>query len=238
MKDFISKLTFGFIMAQLVPGVVVVYSLSILYLSLNNAVTFCLHDALSPINIWLTSNTHLLVFIALSIAAGLAIHGLHWAVLGFLEKHNAEKDEQGNVMLKSVSESFWHDKPIAVQMALGPVKIAVEIFLLLFRAKGIEAVSLEENVSFIPKDRIEAFNFLQDFYLHFAQFYAHVSYALAFMFWMLVMSIAAGSALSFNVSSISVLVIIWLASGCFFIISRIQFTSLFAAEWDMRGAKQ
>jgi hypothetical protein len=74
---------------------------------------------------------------------------------------------------------------------------------------------------------MEAFNFVQDFYLHFAQFYAHTGYALLISF------------ISLSILKIGIdlpiisgiwLMILYFLIGLFFVIGRIQLTTLFIAE--------
>jgi hypothetical protein len=157
MKDFVSKLTFGFLMAQLVPGLITVYSLTFIYATYSgDALGTVVDAARAAVDLWSASVVRQLVFLALSVGAGMAIHGLHWAVLGHLESHYDRK----------VSETFWHDKRMIWQILLGPAKILREIFEFVFFANDVGRVAIEENVAEIDKDKMDAFQFIQDFYLH------------------------------------------------------------------------
>lgn len=226
-------------MAQFVPGAIVIYSFTILYAVLNGQAAADVGNILDfgyqSTDAWFKSTRGIIAFCSFSIGAGMTIHGLHWAVLGYLERDGAKEQNGGVVELNSISSSFWHDKRIITQILLGPIKIVVEIFLLLFKGKGIDNISIEENVCAIEKDKMEAFNFLQDFYLHFAQFYAHTSYALVVLFCLTVISIIVSPVLHFTKLSVGLLLLLWIMSGCFFVISRIQLISLFSAENDLRS---
>jgi hypothetical protein len=222
MKDFVSKLTFGFLMAQLVPGLITVYSLTFIYATYSgDALGTVVDAARAAVDLWSASVVRQLVFLALSVGAGMAIHGLHWAVLGHLESHYDRK----------VSETFWHDKRMIWQILLGPAKILREIFEFVFFANDVGRVAIEENVAEIDKDKMDAFQFIQDFYLHFAQFYAHTSYALVGAF---VAVGVSGFVLRLSWGYFMLLLSIWIASGFFFIIGRIQLTSLFNAENSLK----
>lgn len=220
MQDFISKVTFGFVMAQFVPGVIVVLSLSFLYATIFGNHLGVREVIYTSMDIWVESTSRLLVFSAFSIAAGMAIHGLHWAVLGFLENHRK----------KSIANSFWHDKIIFCQIFLGPIKIVCEILWMLFCGKSIKELAIQENVGILDHTKIEGFKFLQDFYLHFAQFYAHTSYAMVVLI-SVPIAVMCSPTLSFSWPFLGFLFLaFWVGCGFFFTISRIQFQALWLAE--------
>ena len=235
MKDLISKVTFGFLMAQLVPGAVAVFSLSFLWVTFTGAAPTAIVTAAQQVaTVWTSSATGVIVFLAFSTGMGMAIHGLHWAVLGFLEEYYKDQ-ETGK--LRRVCDTFWHDKPVGIQILLSPVKIWIEIGLLFWKGRRLCDIAVEENVCFIDKDNIDAFKWLEDFYLHFAQFYLHTSYAISFLCVSLFISVLFGRGLEWSGISLGILVGTWLASGFFFVIGRIQFATLFRAENSIRRDK-
>ena len=218
-------------MAQFVPGAMVTFSLGFLYLGLTsenaNSVAGIAKDVLSKFT---SSLSIQLIIIGLCIGSGMLIHGIHWAVLGFLETHVWAKGK-----LKAVAATFWHDYRLILQVILGPVKICVEICLLLFCSTSIKKVAIEENVPNINKDKMDAFQFVQDFYLHFAQFYAHTSYALLLSFLsFLVYVLKTG----FSLQRIGLMAFLYLTSGLFFTLGRIQLQSLFKAEEAIAKSKK
>jgi hypothetical protein len=223
MKDIFSKVTFGFFMAQLVPGAIIVFSLTFLFKTL-----FCEVDdsvyltAQKTFEIWNTSVIRNLIAIILSIGAGMAVHGLNWAVLGFLEQEQ-----------KSIFESRWQKQPIIVQILIAPLALMVEFIWFLCGGEGIAKVSITENVPKISKDKMEAFQFLQDFYLHFSQFYAHTGYALFIGFIVVLVFTIDKGLTSYRPGYLA---ISYLLSAYFFVISRVQFRSLFQAELDILEA--
>jgi len=239
MKDIVSKLTFGFLMAQFVPGAIVVYSISFAYVTFTGSVPQAISVAASQaLDVWMSPLRQVFIFVALATGAGMAIHGLHWAVLGFLESHYAEETENEGRRLKPVAETFWHDKMLILQILLGPIKIVLEVLALLFLGRNIRQIAIEENVWEIDKSKMEAFQFLEEFYLHFAQFYAHTSYALVGLFLSVTVSTLLSPGLAFGAGCVVALTAIWVVSGFFFIISRIQLASLFKAERAMCRASE
>ena len=217
MKDFISKVTFGFVMAQLVPGAIAVSSLLFLYVSLGvespTSMLSVAHLAAARASEDILRQVALL---GLFVGAGMLIHGVQWAVIGFLETR-----------FKSVFNTYWHDLPIGAQILLGPVKIVREFVELLVRCRHVRDAGVDENVSKVAESRFPQFEFLQEFYLHFAQFYAHTAYALVIA----VLSLVSFTAIhGLTWKRIGVCCGLYLASGLFFVIGRIQFQSMFRAE--------
>jgi len=219
-------------MAQFVPGAIVTFSLGFLYLGLTstqaNSVVTISKDVLASLDSPLSIQ---LIIIGLCIGSGMLIHGIHWAVLGFLETHAWVKGKK----FKAVAATFWHDRPLILQFILGPIKICVEICLFLFCSTSIKKVAIEENVPKINKDKMDAFQFVQDFYLHFAQFYAHTSYALLLSFLSFLVFVLITS---LSLQRIGLLAFLYLTSGLFFILGRIQLQSLFKAEVDIAKSKK
>lgn len=223
MNDFVSKATFGFLMAQFIPGAIALYAVACAY---NAAFDESLRSLFSigtrTLELWSGTAAQQLFLIGLCTGAGMTLHGLHWAVLGYLEYSNSREDRCG-----AVSESAWHQLPIAVQVLLGPAQILVETVQFLLQAKSIEAPAIEENVTRVPAGKMPAFGFLQDFYLGFAQFYAHTAYALLLALPCIAVCLGycgvSGRRLVF-------FLLTWVACGLFFVIGRIQLMALFKAE--------
>lgn len=220
MKDLFSKIAFGFIMAQFVPGVVLLFSLCLAYKTLVQCPPNSILSTLKMIaDFWADSFPKQATFVALATASGMAIHGLHWAVLGFLEK-----DKQ------SVAASSWHKRRIVVQIFLAPIQIVWEIAGFLITGKSIKEVAIEENVPKIPKERMNQLDNVQGFYLSFSQFYAHTSYALLMAFCTVVVFMLDNGA---SLKRITFTLLLYCMCGFFFIISRVQLQALFKAENDL-----
>lgn len=229
MKDLISKLTFGFLMAQFVPGAIVVCSLGFLFgaycFEAENSINAIVDKALTS---WLSTVESKIVFIVLCTGAGMVIHGIHWAVLAFLQTAFRKEGEDAREMY----EVFWHNHlPVFLQVLLGPIIMLFETLGFFILGTKLKRLVTIENVPHIHKNKMDSFNFIQDFYLHFAQFYAHTAYALLIAFVSLLIFIW-----SFGVpeKGICLLILIYVLTGIFFIVGRIQLATLFIAEKQMR----
>lgn len=226
MKDLVSKITFGFVMAQLFPGSVAVLSISLLNLALSTpelvSMVMAIRGIVASWSILTISGA--LFLLGMCMGAGMLIHGLHWAVMGQLERD-----------FGSVFDSYWHKKRLVWQVLLGPVKIVREIVALFLLAKGIRSATVKENVVRLDKDKMPQFLFLQDFYLYPAQFFAHTAYAL----------------LLFTVSAITFCIrhdwtlrralfasCAYCCAGVFFVLGRLQLQSLFSAEEELVKQEQ
>lgn len=224
MNGFLTRFTFGFIMAQFFPGAVVILSLTTSYLS-----TFSKRDVGSLKDLfffsfdkWFSSNTRIIIFVFLAIGFGMLIHGIHWTVLAWLENHKGGKTI-------SSRESFWHNYYIIFQLFLSPFKMIIELLWVLF-APSVDRLTTEENIPQIAPEYMEHYHSLEAFYLNFGQFFSHVSYAILISFICVVYN-----CLSSNVPSIYfiILPVLYFATSTFFIIGRIQLGSLFKAEREL-----
>ena len=101
---------------------------------------------------------------------------------------------------------------------------------MLIHGLHIRDTRMEENVPNIHKDLMPQFQWVQEFYLYSAQFFAHVSYALL---------IALFALLHFTVlhgvtgRRIMLIAIVYGLIGVMFTLGRIQFASMFNAESDL-----
>ena len=229
MKDLISKLTFGFLMAQFVPGGIAICSICLLCISKARGDKESIVElADAAVALWLVGLPRTIVFVVLCTGAGMVIHGVHWAVLSYFESFTFRKKvERSNDIWKT----FWHGYPIYKQIFLGPVKIVVETLCFLLFGSGIENLATQENVPHIKKHKMEAFDFLQGFYLHFAQFYAHTGYALLVSLICLFIFICRSGP---SWSKFFLFLAVYVLTGVFFVLGRIQLTTLFKAERELR----
>ena len=224
-RGLFSKFAFGFLMAQLFPGAVGVLAI---FLAVKTFGTESIGLADQVDYLWgeLEKSPALIaVYLFLAIGTGMLIHGLNWTVLAWLENH---KDPDNP---KPVHESFWHGRLLVFQLLVGPIKMVAELVWLLF-ARGVRPLILEENVPKIKPERMPNFIFVQDFYLHFSQFYAHTAYALLLSTICLSLGICH---LGFTPQRFLWLLISYLATSVFFLMGRVQLMTLFAAERGIRS---
>ena len=92
MKDFISKVTFGFLMAQLLPGAIVVFSINCVIKAVSHESVITLKKLLTDVGQdWFRSTLSTVAFIFMAVAIGMIIHGLNWTVLAWLENRGEKK---------------------------------------------------------------------------------------------------------------------------------------------------
>lgn len=222
MKDFLPTFTFGFLMAQLFPGAVTVLSLSCTYVAAVNEPRHGLTKLFTAGgDLWFMNTRNTVVFTFLSAAVGMLIHGVSWLILAGME------DKTGH----GIREFSFHTSRVARQILLAPGYIVVELFYLL-NAKKLEDIKLEENVSSLDPKLISNFNYLQDFYLYFAQFFVHMSYALLISVLSFLISVRF---LGFGWLRAGFLVFLYFMTSAFFLIGRAQFMTLFWAEVELIG---
>ena len=219
MKDFVTKATFGFAMAQLFPGAVGAFAVGFMYFVVEtpqpNSLLAAARNVLAS---W--SDTSLARGLFLSgfcIGVGMFIHGLNWAVLGAMESK----------LKGAVFNSSFHARVIATQVISGPARVIFEVWCLLFMTRHVRDARMDENVVRIAPSFTPHHEFLQDFYLYSAQFFAHTTYSF------LAALVAQGlfvSGYGYTWRRGVMLALTYVMSGLFFVIGRIQFASLFNAE--------
>ena len=217
MKEFFGKFTFGFVMAQLAPGAIVVLSMTCPS-GIDEKSTTVWGLCEQALRTWFESPSKIVGFLLLATGTGKLIHGLNWTILASLE-------EQGQPARKS----FWHNYPIFFQLLLSPLKMIAE-FVWVLCARGVEKLTMEENVPGVPPERMEAFNYLQGFYLNFGQFYSHTAYAVLISITPLTL---AWAALGWYWRDVMLLVVAYFGASVFFLLGRVTLGSLFKAEREL-----
>jgi hypothetical protein len=219
MKDFVSKVTFGFLMSQLFPGATAVYAIGFIYFTWEkqqpNAFIATADHVLRR---WGAATTPQAIFlVALCIAAGMFIHGLQWATLGSLE-HRGGGD---------LYRTPWYQQPLWKQILGGPWRILREFGEFLMLTSGITQANMYESVTIIDSRLMPQFDFLGEFYLSVGQFFLHTAYAL-----MMLIGATASYILAYGLTwrRLVVLAIAYGLTGLFFVLGRIQMCSLFEAE--------
>ncbi len=223
-KDFVSKMALGFLMAQLFPGAIAVLGIALAWVALAQEAPMALFAIGKEVGtIFFTSGAGTTAFLFLSVASGMTIHGLAWAVRANVENRTSCSEAE------KVSKIWYHKPPIVVQLAMAPLVMIGELVWLL-GVKGIDRLKLEENVPRIRPDDMPKFQFLQDFYLHFGQFYVHTSYALLCGTLCLVVALQKGAEVP---GRYWIIVPLYLLVGVLFLLGRVQLGTLFKAEGEL-----
>lgn len=226
MKDLVSKVTFSFVMAQLFPGAIALFAVSFAYRSWEGHQEGHQPGAILPAAAEVlrvlgeSTLPQALFLVAVSIGAGMLIHGLHWAVLGALE--NGPKE--------SVFDSRFHGLRIILQIILAPVRAVWEVAYLSVGPRHIRNTRMDENVSHVHPDLVPQYEWIQEFYLYSAQFFAHVSYALMAVLLAVVHFITLHG---WTGRRAALMGMVYLLSGIMFTLGRIQLASMFRAEYNL-----
>jgi hypothetical protein len=220
MRDVFSKVTFGFLMAQLAPGGLSALALFMLVTAVQKPGDYAIRTlAEHCLTTAFSSPPAAFLSLTASLALGMLLHGLNWACIGFNETR-----------FEHSFNSSWHRRKIWLQVVLAPLQIFSECAAVLWQADSIPKIGNRENLSRIAPNRMAQFQFIQDFYLHFAQFFAHVSLAFLIAF-------SSMTALLFIMGTsawrMAMIVATYLLAGLFFVLGRVQFYSLFRAELDL-----
>lgn len=225
MKDLINRFAFGFIMAQLFPGALAVFAVGFAYFTLESYEPGGLiATADHVLSKWgKTDVPQTLFLIGLCIGFGMFIHGLQWATLGSLEHRSATG---------SIYVTRWYSQPLWKQILKGPARIVWEVGELLVLTRGIENTRMYESITEIGKDSMAQFDFLEEFYLATGQFFLHTAYAL-----MLLIGSIATYMIAYGITwrRMAILGAVYLLTGLFFTLGRIQMNSLFEAEKMLRN---
>ena len=219
MKDFVTKATFGFVMAQLFPGAVAAFAIAFSYFTIETVQPKgLLATADDVLRRWGAASVPQKLFLAaLCIALGMVIHGLHWASLGALEHRNRG----------SVYRTPWHRRALWLQVLGGPYRVLADLCVLFWCTKDIRHASMDENVVRVKSELMPQFEFLEEFYLSSGQFFMHTAYAL----WTLLVAVAV-YVIAYGITWKRLVVagVIYLLVGLFFTLGRVTLRSLFAAE--------
>ncbi len=211
-------------MAQLLPGAVVVFALTCVYLKFYSPPIYgnSIIKACSIIkafgNCWFSTSFYTVLFLLIATGIGMLIHGLNWAVSSWVEckcpKHLIVRRD-------------WliHKYSLWLQLLLAPIFMIVEIIWML-STKTLLPFLMDENVVNIPSNKMQQFTFLQDFYLYFGQFYAHTGYA----FLACTLCCLFCFVLDLSLSLFLMTILTYLLTSIFFLLGRIELGTLFKAE--------
>ncbi|MHC4199349.1 MAG: hypothetical protein ACYSU0_05110 [Planctomycetota bacterium] len=225
MKEFMSRFTFGFLMAQFFPGAALVFLLSVPATAWGAKPSYASVEVLLKAvgASWFSATQNTILFAFLAAGTGMLLHGVNWAVLAWLENHKGGEPI-------STADLRWHTWRIVWQILLAPALMIYELGWLL-AARGLGKLFVDENVPHIRPEHMPMFNFLQDFYLHFGQFFSHMAYALLVGELCLVVAFASMGSLTGR--RVLLLLVVYLLIGVFYLAGRIQMGSLFEAEHEI-----
>jgi hypothetical protein len=224
MEQFLSRFTFGLLMAQVFPGGVFVLTVTGPLLAARRAPKQMSELFWDTGNLWFSSTKSTVVFLFLAGGVGMFLHGISWIVMAWLENYT------GAAHKTPVRDSFWHQSRFGNQILIAPIKMLVEL-VWVTTAPNIDKLAMEESGTHISPQDKPLYDFFQDFCLYFAQFYAHTAYALLFSIPCLIWTWAI---IGITWRRSLLIILVYFLTSIFFLISRVQFASLFKAENVLR----
>jgi hypothetical protein len=231
MEKILSRFTFSFLMAQLFPGCILLFSLSSPLAAFRQSPHSITELFLLIANDWFSSGKRTVAFLFIAGALGMFIHGVSWIVMAWLENHK-KQSERDNVT--PIRESFLHQRPFWLQVLLSPFKMVLELLWVLC-APDINKLAMEESGAYMSPEEKPIYDFFQEFYLYFAQFYAHTAYALLATVFTLALSWAAMGLTGWRLGLLSSA---YFGASLFYLIGRVQFASLFKTENVLRNKER
>ncbi|HUO85577.1 MAG TPA: hypothetical protein VM534_10735 [Thermoanaerobaculia bacterium] len=225
MKDAASRFIAAFLMAQLFPGALLVFSLCFLYFSLPPTVPASLYQGVNIVlSVWDTGSlVRTFAILLILMGAGMSLQGLHRAVLGAVERRSG-----------SLAEAWWHSGPIWLQILVGPVQIVAEIFSLLFSTRGLREAAANDHAAAIESSRFTHLDELRAASLPIAEFFLHTSYALIGSCTALVVFMITGGV---SIRRLLLLALLYLLTGLFFVLGRIEVQTFESAEEDLSSRR-
>jgi len=174
--NFFSQFFFGFLLAQVVPGLICTFFLFFLsvgskIIATSKPVGYSDYLALHAQNLAQFPSWMFCLFIA-STCLGVLLHWFNWMLVARLEQRSHSLGTPGLENLP------WHRRSITVQILVWPMDILRELLLLFLGTPNFEkTVRLEKRARVAP-ERFPALARIEDFYLPFAQFLNNLSWSL------------------------------------------------------------
>ncbi|HEX5735269.1 MAG TPA: hypothetical protein VF131_20740 [Blastocatellia bacterium] len=242
MESFLSKFTLGFLMAQLFPGAVTILAFTCPFVAwrTDHYPTTLVELFRTVADKWFVWPRSVILMLFISAGMGMVIHGIDWMVISMMQyKKNDPSPEDVSVLRDStpVHHFMYHKWYTGLQIIVLPVIMIIELFFLL-TARDLGKLMQRENIPSIHPNHKQNFDFLQDFYLYFAQFYLHMGYAFLFSIFPLVSALIAISKRSGQPIYYWPIIACYFGSSIFFLIGRVQIATLFNAERQIRERSQ
>ncbi|GMV65420.1 MAG: hypothetical protein AMXMBFR75_12210 [Candidatus Hinthialibacteria bacterium] len=231
--NFWSRFVFGFILAQVIPGVLCTFFLFFIsvggkIISTSKVMGFTDYlaiyaERIARVPVWLGS------FFVGAVCFGIVLHWFNWMVLARLEQQ-AESNKQGGL-----ENLPWHKRPPIIQVFLWPVDLLREWWILFFQTPNFESIIRRENLIRVPPEKFTQLSWIEDFYLPFAQFLCNLNIALIPV---LVSVIVVFNFAGFTIRRGLFLLMVYAMIGLTRVLARQQLISLVRAERDLIEEKK
>lgn len=228
--NFWSRFVFGFLLAQVLPGILCTFFLFFISVGAkiienNKPMGFADYLAVHAQNmarvpIWLGC------FLVGATCLGIVLHWLSWMMLARLEQRVEQE------RLPGLEKLPWHDRPLLLQIILWPIDLIREYGYLFLATPSFEKVLRREKLVQVPPEKFAQLSWIEDFYLPFAQFLANLHLALMPA---LVAVIVVFNHAGYTTRRLLFLLLTYLVIGLTRVLSRQQLISLSRAERDLVG---
>ncbi|MCA9416759.1 MAG: hypothetical protein KC917_10825 [Candidatus Omnitrophica bacterium] len=174
--NFFSQFVFGFMLAQVVPGLICTFFLFFLsvgwkIITTGKQVGYSDYLAQHAQNLAMYPSWLFCLFIGAT-CLGVLIHWFNWMIVARLEQRS---NSLGTPGLENIP---WHRRSITVQIVMWPIDLVRELLLLFLGTPNFEKTVRLEKRARVSPDRFPALARIEDFYLPFAQFLTNLSWAL------------------------------------------------------------
>lgn len=231
--NFWSRFVFGFLLAQVLPGILCLFFLFFIsvggkIISTSKAMGFADYLAvhaqrLGQVPVWLGC------FFVAAVCLGIVLHWLNWLVIARLE----QRVQTAN--LTGIEALPWHRRPFFVQVLVWPLDLIREFSILFLATPDLEKLIRREKITLIPPEKFAQLSWIEDFNLPFAQFLSNLHLA---MIPALVSVFVVFNFAGFTARRCIVLFLTYAAIGLVRVLSRQQLISLSRAEEELIVGRQ
>jgi hypothetical protein len=231
--NFWSRFVFGFLLAQVLPGILCLFFLFFIsvggkIISTSKAMGFADYLAvhaqrLGQVPVWLGC------FFVAAACLGIVLHWLNWLVIARLEQRVQ------TAKLTGIEALPWHRRPFFVQVLVWPLDLIREFGILFFATPDLEKLIRREKITLVPPEKFAQLSWIEDFNLPFAQFLSNLHLA---MIPALVSVIVVFNFAGFTARRCIVLFLTYSAIGLVRVLSRQQLISLSRAEEELIVGRQ
>ena len=237
--NFWSRFVFGFLLAQVLPGVLGTFFVSFLSGATKIFESYRIEykgpggftDYIGVHAARLVEKPGFLgVFAIVSICSGIVLYWFNWLLLARLEQQAEASDLGGLENLKC------HKRPPLVQIFVWPLDVLGEVFVLFFGTPSFDKMIRKERMTQVPPEKFTQLSWIEDYYLPFALFLSNMQFALLpALFSILLVFFDSG----FTWRRFLILVAVYFLIGLIRLLARQQLISLGRAERDLlRGASE
>lgn len=174
--NFFSQFVFGFLLAQVTPGLICTFFLFFLsvgwkIVSISKPSGYSDYLALHAQNLAAQPSWLFCLFIGAT-CLGVLIHWFNWMIVARLEQRS---NSLGTPGLENLP---WHRRSITVQIVVWPLDLGRELLLLFLGTPNFEKTVRLEKRARVSPERFPSLARIEDFYLPYAQFLTNLSWAL------------------------------------------------------------